>query len=411
MRILLTLPGRAPGILVLALILGIPGCSGDPPPASDLTGQPWTEEREFRIALEVGSGGVRREAGAIVVPFDLPGLVAESDRSERADARSLTVVTIDPADGTARPVPFQYDPEIPGRTTGVIVLWSAAATVENEGRVYLAYFDGMNSRSTPSPGPAAPAAPEPLTLASVEHHEQPALRIESAVTTWIYHVRGAGLASIIDPDGQDWISWNPADGARGRHRGIPNLAYPEGWFHPGGGRCETDVRSSGPLRVVLDSRCPGDWAVAWEFLPRFARMTVVEADHPYWFLYEGTPGGGLTIGEDFVLRGAEWLPVDDERRDDLPGPEWTAFGDRRAGRALLLAHHVDDDHPDGSYAMEGAMTVFGFGRRRMQAFLDATPRSFTVMLADTVDADELRQTILGRTALRDVRIGRLQPRP
>jgi len=62
---------------------------------------------------------------------------------------------------------------------------------------------------------------------------QASLRIVALAATYVYHKQGAGFASLVDPDGRDWISYRSQGGSDGQYRGIPNLIHPEGGFHPG----------------------------------------------------------------------------------------------------------------------------------------------------------------------------------
>jgi hypothetical protein len=63
---------------------------------------------------------------------------------------------------------------------------------------------------------------------------------------------------------------------------------------------------------------------------------------------------------------------------DIPAPEWIAFGDPRVARAVFLVHHEDDAHPDRFYQMQRKMTVFGFGRKGIDKFLDSVPQRFSI---------------------------------
>lgn len=58
----------------------------------------------------------------------------------------------------------------------------------------------------------------------VDHAGQESFRIRNGVITYVYHMEGCGFASLLDRDGNDWLSFGPADGAFGLARGIPNMA-------------------------------------------------------------------------------------------------------------------------------------------------------------------------------------------
>jgi len=235
------------------------------------------------------------------------------------------------------------------------------------------------------PGPELLLTLRPqVSVSEVDHQGQPSYRIETLSAAYVFHKEGGGLASLFDPEGNDWISYRPDGRASGEFRGIPNLGDV---FHPGytGERgAKTELIEKGPGRVVLDVRARnGKWRARWEFHPDRAEMTLLEAGGPYWFLYEGTPGGKLD------LEAGWWMASDGLRRpleahmsQDLPDPEWVIFGNKVSRRVLQIINHQPADEPDQYWPMDGAMTVFGFGReyRCCGKFLRTAPARFTVKL-------------------------------
>ena len=217
-----------------------------------------------------------------------------------------------------------------------------------------------------------------------DHQGQPSFRIETPSATWIYHQQGAGFASLLDPDGNDWISYRPGNRAAGEFRGIPNLIHPGAGMHPGGELCSSSVTGN-----RIESTCEnGAWAAHWDFFDDFARLTVNKAPRPYWFLYEGTPGGKLDLDHDYwLLSDGTRGRMEDSFAKDLPDPEWIAFGDERLQRVLVIAKEQSDNELDQFYQMDGEMTVFGFGRehRCCGKYLTGTPASFVVFFFDTAD--------------------------
>ncbi len=214
-----------------------------------------------------------------------------------------------------------------------------------------------------------------------DYQGQPSYQIETPAATWIYHRQGAGFASLLDPDGNDWIGYRPGARAAGEFRGIPNLIHPGAGMHPGGTLCASQASGA---RIV--STCEdGAWAAHWDFYPDFARLTVTKAPRPYWFLYEGTPGGKLDLDHDYwLLADGARGGMDDAFARDLPDPEWIAFGDNRAPRLLVVAKEQPDATLDQFYQMDGEMTVFGFGRehRCCGKYLTEAPASFIVLFTD-----------------------------
>ncbi len=228
-----------------------------------------------------------------------------------------------------------------------------------------------------------------------DHRGQPTFRIDTPAATWYYHKAGGGFASLIDPGGRDWIGFGPTGGSDGAYRGIPNLVHPAGYFHPGGDGCDSRVVDASDARVVIESTAAGGrWAVRWAIEPLWARMTVLAAPEPYWFLYEGTPGGKLDEAGDFCLRSRWIRTTAGESWDEmLAHPKWVAFGSPAAGRALLLVHHDGGDETDSYRPMEHAMTVFGFGRQGLAKFLTGTDRRFTVQLVGSAMDDAIHAAV------------------
>lgn len=246
-------------------------------------------------------------------------------------------------------------------------------------------------------------APAALTVDHLDHEGQRSIRIKTPAGTWIYHVQGAGFASLIDADGNDWISYHPKGGSDGEYRGIPNLAHPAGHFHPGSKTGKTILNEKTSDKATLTSQSTdGKWACRWDIHPDRAELTVTKAAEPYWFLYEGTPGGEVNQGK-LDLTHSFCLRSDGQRTDlkkkwtgDIQGDghtEWVAFGNTRAGRTLLLIHHDDDEAVDSYWPMQGNMTVFGFGRNRLTKHLTTTPTRFTVALIDVTETEAINAAV------------------
>lgn len=229
----------------------------------------------------------------------------------------------------------------------------------------------------------------------VMYQAQESYEITTAVATYYYHKRGAGFASLIDRDGNDWLSYRPYGGSDGMYRGIPNLAHPENHFHPGGEGCRSRILNAGPLKITIASESTdGKWACRWEIYPTHARLTVLKVGHPYWFLYEGTPGGELDEAGDYcVISDGTRRALSERWEEALAHPEWIFFGASNVDRVLYLAHHESDQHVDSYWPMENNMTVFGFGRDGLNKFMTETPAHFTIGFAETDDFDEVQGLI------------------
>jgi hypothetical protein len=225
----------------------------------------------------------------------------------------------------------------------------------------------------------------------------PAWKVETPSATYFLEKSGAGLSSMIDRDGNDWLGFHPraGSGAGGEYRGFPNAVHQSGrpgYFHPknqGTGASVTRLVHRAEDRVVIAAESGnGLWACRYEFLADRCVFTMTRKpqDRKYWVLYEGTPGGRYD-DDDWWMTSAlrTRRPLTENHEGDIPAPEWIAFGDRRLERALVLLHHADDTHPDRFYQMQRKMTVFGFGRKGLEKYLDTTPCSFSIGFVESTD--------------------------
>ncbi len=235
-----------------------------------------------------------------------------------------------------------------------------------------------------------------VECADAEDEGQASFKVTTPAGTWFYHKEGAGFSSLVDRDGNDWLGYRPGGGSDGKYRGIPNAVHPEGHFHPGGTTCESRLVAMGPLKVTIESESKDKkWACRWEIFPSFARLTMLKADKPWWFLYEGTPGGKLDPASDFSIRSdGKKSPLSERWTGDLPAPEWIAFADGALSRSILVLHHEDDALVDSYWPMQGNMTVFGFGRDGLAKHLVATPSRFSVALVEDRSPEGLSRAAL-----------------
>lgn len=212
---------------------------------------------------------------------------------------------------------------------------------------------------------------------------KPHFKIQTATTIYLYDKAGGGMSSIIDNDGNDWVSFNetgddeyPASAA-GRFRGLPNFVFgseDSGAGHPGFDQCISTKISD---KEILTKTKSGLWQWSWQFFDEYAQVTMekVNPNHAYWFLYEGTPGGSYQPKQSYW--GTNTRPTTTTTPDYINNGKifedwaWVFFGRNDVKRTFFIAMESPDEEQDTfSYlgnTKEGVnspngMTVFGFGR-------------------------------------------------
>jgi hypothetical protein len=279
-------------------------------------------------------------------------------------------------------VPFQRDP------TGLILLL-AGVTPADETRHFCVEF-GTDGHAT---------APLVTLIDGAEDEGQESFKVVTPSATWFYHKQGAGFSSLLDPDGLDWLDYHPGGGSAGEYRGIPNMGYPEGYCHPGKRVSSSRVLADGPLCARIESVSnDGKMRCRWDIYPAYARLTVLRMRTPYWFLYEGTPGGNpggqLDEANGYCVRSDGMrTPLSVRWEGALPAPEWLYFGAGNVDRVLYLVHHEAHEEMDSYWPMEHNMTVFGFGRLGLEKFLTVVPAHFSVGFAENGAFERAQSTI------------------
>ncbi len=233
----------------------------------------------------------------------------------------------------------------------------------------------------------------------------PCYIVETPTATYYLEKEGGGLSSMLDKEGVDWIGFHKAPGSesKGEYRGFPNAIHRQdgSYFHAlnaGTDRSTSRVEKveSDFVRIVFESGNE-KWQGQWDFFPDRCvfTMTQVSEGFHYWILFEGVPGGTLDK-EDFWYSSIDGNPrsIDDRNDIDLPNPEWIAFGDPHTPRMLYLFHHEDDSYPDRFYNMRDEMTVFGFGRKGIDKFLD-TPQSFSIGFVESTNYADVQRIATG----------------
>lgn len=228
----------------------------------------------------------------------------------------------------------------------------------------------------------AAADTRPISVQETDCQGQPSFRITTPSATYCYQKEGAAFASIVDPSGAEWIGYKPGGRSAGEFRGIPNLGE---FAHPGysgaTGSTSALIDSSPDHVAILSERHDRKYTARWDIYPFHATMTVLTAEKPYWFLYEGTPGGTLDLKSGFqVTSDGNKRSLSERWSGHLPNPRWIYFGNAESPYVLFAARHSNDFAPDQYWPMDGNMTVFGFGREFTCCgrYLTETPARFTI---------------------------------
>jgi len=367
------------------------------------------------VSIEVNAAGYERYNKPVEVDLNFTKLLEQAGRKADFNETSMRLTEVDTADTIIDDsIMFQFDKakdyDAVNNAKGTLTFIANGITPANSKRTFaLCLGDVGNAHSLPSF--------EPLVSITdgIQFRSQESFKIETPKATYYYHKQGAGFAAILDKDGNDWLGYRPGGGPAGEYRGIPNMGHPEGYCHPGNTVSNSVIINRGPVKVsILSESNDKKMRCLWDIFPSYARLTVLKMRTPYWFLYEGTPGGKLDEDSDYCVRpGAR-----DGNRTltktkwdaDIPaadgGGEWLYFRD--SNRAIYLIHHEDDEAIDSYWPMQGEMTVFGFGRKGLNKFMQTVPSHFTVGLCEGSTHTQFVKTINSAYCPLAVNVGNTQ---
>ena len=361
----------------------------------------WLDQTlKYRVPIRVKAAGYERFDKPVEVEMNFSQLLKRIEKAEKLDVQSIRVVEVDTSGKIInRSVIFQFDKahDFNPRTNikGIITFLADGTTYAKSTRIFHIYFNSANKANSL-------LFYEPLIrlIETVNYQGQDSFKIETQNATYYYHKQGAGFARIEDKDGNDWLGYHPGGGPAGEYRGIPNMGHPEGYCHPGNTVSNSKIVSSGPIKVSIFSKSnDGKMECIWDIFPTYARLTVLKMRKPYWFLYEGTPGGKLDEDTDYCIRpnvlNGNRTPAKVKWDKDITVPghlgEWLCFGDDN--KAIHLVHHEDDEAIDSYWPMQGEMTVFGFGRKGLHKFMEIVPAHFTLGLCEYSSSSELSKIV------------------
>lgn len=217
----------------------------------------------------------------------------------------------------------------------------------------------------------------PTSVVVMEGHDQgqESFIVRTPTADYSFHKRGGGLASLVDREGRDWLGYRPTGGYAGDYRGIPQMGacchpgYPD--IAPGKISMITTLEIETPTHVQLLSRSAnGLWSLTWNFYPDHISATVNSVGGPYYFGYEGPPGGSIEALGVFAdyLQHADGTTSDMRTETgfdwhaDNGNPEWVGMVDPRLGRSLLMIQHQGDNIPDRVWNGDDKMMVVMHGR-------------------------------------------------
>ncbi|MBN1997059.1 hypothetical protein JW935_05870 [candidate division KSB1 bacterium] len=366
----------------------------------------WPYPFNFRIPLHIGAGDFHRQYVAVEVDLDL-SILKQQIAVDSIDLSSFKIVRVDSSgkviDGD---IPFQIDPlfalQNQSSAKCVLTLFLKDPLPEHHFFHFFIYLGSLDKNM-----------PEFQSLVKIqeipEHEGQESYKITTPHAVYYYHKKGAGFASLEDRDGNDWLSYNPGvgqeslSGSGGMYRGTPNSGYPEGYCHPGKTVSGSRILSAGPVKATIYSQSDDKkMACLWDIFPTCARMTFLEMRKPYWFLYEGTPGGALEEESDYIVRpmGSRIIKTTAAEKwegdivADGTAGEWIYFADGKTRHKIFFVHHDDDEAIDSYWPMNREMTVFGFGRNGLEKYMTKIPDSFTMGLCYKIEHEQTINEIL-----------------
>lgn len=185
---------------------------------------------------------------------------------------------------------------------------------------------------------------------------RPHFVITTRSATYYYDKAGGGFSRIIDRQGNDWVSFRPEPwneypaSAASSYRGLPNLVFGSedgGAGHPGFDKCRS--HQLGDDAIVTES-LNGRWKWTWRFHADHARLSIERVDHrhPYWFLYEGTPGGRYQpqhyyFGTDQGKGPESDLPDLHQKSSHHGHYRWAYFGHKTVDRVFYVLQSSPDE--------------------------------------------------------------------
>jgi len=226
---------------------------------------------------------------------------------------------------------------------------------------------------------------------------QSAMKIEAETYQVFLQDSAGGISSLLDRDGQDWVSFNRAKGPKGMYRGLPNLVFPENFFHPGYNHCSCRMNSNTDSLVEISCSSNNQaYMITYQFRPTYFDITVTKSSGSYWFLYEGTPGGQFEPEKDYIIRSDGEIIACNTSFSDTGSSafSWFTVIDPGLKRGLVIQQMEQDTTPDLYFPMDG-MTVLGMGRSHDKPIrrMEAVPNRFRIFFVENPTYDLISESI------------------
>lgn len=352
-------------------------------------------DRRFRMVIEFKADGYARFDKTAEVYADFTKILHDAGGEGMVNVNTLRMSETDRQGNVVDEyVHFQFDRDptsyAAGEIKGTLIFRVKGMTSPEDIRIFQVYFDTAGAVFIPAIVPPLVTLIDPVI-----DEQQECFRIITPHATYDYQKLGGGFSSILDEDGNDWLNYRPGGGSAGEYRGIPNT----GVFHPGYVNAWSKLMQHGPLKTTLYSETvDGQNACKWEIYPERAVFTMLKSLQPFWFLYEGTPGGKFDQDRDYIVRcTGERSSAAKSWHQTMAGPKWVCFGDSESDRVLYLAHHEKEQLTDSYWAMNREMTVFGFGRapqgEELTRYLTHLPNRVTIGFYDGGEFDQVKNAI------------------
>ncbi len=313
----------------------------------------------------------------VPIPINMTDLLQQAGGSgtvlsDSIQAYLITGTTVGEA------IPTQFEPTTTGGSSGTLYIYLPDLGATATTKQVRVYFDTQGTYTPPTLTQGL------KTEENITYQSAPSTRITGPLQSYIYDMSGAGMAALLDTQGNDWIGHSTAAAGDGMFRGIPNGIEPEGGFHAGDTTMTSTIVHKGPVKVTIDATgYSGAWEGQFNFYPTHATFTITKAGHAYWLLYEGTPGGSFEPNSDYITRSDGTKTMASESWEgDIPAPEWALFSDGTLNRSLYMYLKDDDSNGDSFWPMGTQMTVFGIGRVNAP-LIQKTPNTLAFGLLET----------------------------